>query len=161
MDHRPIGDVDLHRARHRYADLVSDIVWRPVDDFHAVGEQEFERRHAVVDKSADDLAIVVAVRRVTIVLDHRPIGQIAEEQFGRILDAVFFLITGAAAERQVATAGDGVTADMRLCLDDDDRGAGLAGDDRRRHAGGARADHDNVGLTVPTGRRFIHRYDLS
>ena len=76
----------------------------------------------------------------------------------------FFLITGAAAERQVAAAGDGVTADMRLGLDDDDRSAGLAGDDRRRHAGGARADYDNVGLAIPMGRRllwFSHHCDLS
>jgi hypothetical protein len=161
MDHRPIGDVDLHRARHRDADLVANIVRRPVDDFHSVGEQEFERRHAIVDKSADNLAIVVAIRREAVVLDHRPIGQMAEEKLGRILDAVFFLIMGAAAERQVAAAGDSVTADMRLCLDDDDRGASLAGDDRRWHPGGARADHDDVSLAVPMERRFIHRYDLS
>ena len=79
MDHRPIANVDLHRPRHRNADLVSNAVRRPVDDFHAMREQKFERRHAVVDKGADDLAIIIAVRREAIVLDHGPIGQIAEE----------------------------------------------------------------------------------
>src|SRR6516165_7180329 len=79
MDHRPIGNVDLHRAWYRDADLVSDIVRRPVDDAYPVSEQEFERGHAVVGKGADDLAIVIAIRREAIVLDHGPIGQIAEK----------------------------------------------------------------------------------
>src|SRR6266852_5623706 len=54
-DHWPIGNVDLHGSLHRHTDLVADAVRRSVDDPHPVGEQEFERRHAVVDKGADDL----------------------------------------------------------------------------------------------------------
>jgi hypothetical protein len=88
-----------------------------------VREQEFERRHAVVGKSADDLAVVIPVWREAIGFDHRPIGQILEKQIRRILDAVFFLVAGAAAQRQVAARRDGVTADMRLRLDNDDRSA--------------------------------------
>ena len=80
------------------------LVRRPVDDLHAVREQEFERRHAVVGEGADDLAVVVAVGRKAVGLDHRPVGQVLEEQIGRILDAVFLLVAGAAAERQIAAA---------------------------------------------------------
>jgi hypothetical protein len=53
---------------------------------------------------------------------------------------------------------------MRLRLDDDHRRAGLARNDRRRHAGGARADYDDIRLAIPTGRRllwFRHLCDLS
>ena len=114
MDHRPVLDRDLHGAQHRDADLVSDFVRRPVDDLYAMGQQEFERRHAVVGKGADDLAVVIAIGREAVGLDHRPVGQVLEEQIGRILDAVFLLIAGAAAERQVAARGDGVAADMGL-----------------------------------------------
>ena len=164
MDHRPVRDVDLHGPRHRNADLVSDAVRRPVDDFHTMGEQKLERGHAVVGKGANNFAIVVAVGRKSVGLDDRPIGQVAEEQIGRVFDPVFLLIKRAATERQVAAAGDGVAADVRLPLDDNDRGACLARDDRRRHAGGAGADHDNIGLAVPMGRRllwFNHHCDLS
>ena len=116
MDHRPILDRDLHGARHRDADLVADFVRLPVDDLDAMRQQEFERRHAVVGEGADDLAVVVAIGREAVGLDHRPVGQILEEQVGQILDAVFLLVAGAAAERQVAAAGDGVAADAVLAL---------------------------------------------
>ena len=112
-------------------------------------EQEFERRHAVVGEGADDLAVVVAIGRKAVGLDHRPVGQVLEEQIGRIRDAVFLLVAGAAAERQIAAGGDGVAADMVLRLDDDDRRAGLARDNRGRQAGRAGADDDDVGLAIP------------
>jgi hypothetical protein len=162
MHHRPVGDVDLHGARHRDPDLVSDAVRRPIDDLDAVGEQKFERRHAVVGKGANDLAIVVTVWREAVGLDHRPIGQVAEKQIGRIRDAVFLLVAGAAAERQIAAAGDGVAADMRLRLDHNNGSAGLAGDDCRRQAGGARADHHYIGLAIPVLHAgFFHVYESS
>ena len=149
MNHRPVGDIDLHGAQHRDPDLVADAVGRSVDDLHAVREQEFERCDAVVGKGADDLAVVIAIGRKAVGLDHRPVGEILEEQIGRILDAVFLLVAGAAAERQIAARGDGVAADMVLCLDDDDRSAGLARDDRGRHPGRAGPDHDDIGLAIP------------
>jgi hypothetical protein len=149
VNHRPAGDIDLHGAQHRDADLVADAVGLAVDDFDAMGEQEFERRDAIVGKGADDLAVVIAIGRKAVALDHRPVGKIAEKQIGRILDAVFLLVAGAAAERQVAARGDGMTADARLCLHDDHRGAGLARHDRGRHPRGARADDDDIGFAVP------------
>ena len=66
---------------------------------------------------------------------------------------MFLLHAGAAAERNVAAAGDRVAADVRLGLHQDDRCAGLARDDRRRQSGRAGADHDDVGLLPPFGGR--------
>ena len=122
----------------------------PVDDLHAVRQQEFERRHAVVGKGADDFAVVVAIGREAVGLDHRPVGQILEEQIGRILDAVFLLVAGAAAERQIAAGGDGVAADVVFRLDHDNRRAGFTGHDGGRKARRARADHHNIGLAIPS-----------
>ena len=156
MDHRPVFDRNLHGAQRRDADLMADLVRRPVDNLDAVRQQKFECRHAVIGEGADDLAIVVAIGRKAVGLDHRPVGQIVEEQVGRIRDAVFLLVAGAAAERQVAARGDGVAADMRLRLDDDDRGAGFTRDDRGRHSGRARADDDNVGLAIPLRVNLPH-----
>jgi len=74
MDHRPVLDRYLHGAQHRDPDLMSDAVRPPVDDLHAMREQEFESRHAIVGEGADDLAVIVAIRRKAIGLNHRPIG---------------------------------------------------------------------------------------
>ena len=59
---------------------------------------------AVVGEGADDLAVVVAVVGHAVRLDDRPVGEVLEQQVGRILDAVFLLHAGAAAERHVAAA---------------------------------------------------------
>ena len=83
--------------------------------------QPFEAWGAVVGKGADDFAIVVAVIREAVRPDHRPVGQVAEQQIRGVLDAVFLLHAGAAAERNIAAAGDGVTADIRFRLDQDHR----------------------------------------
>src|SRR5262249_43513876 len=52
---------------------------------------------------------------------------------------------GGSPARVVATP-----ADMRLRLDDNDRGTGLAGDDCGGHAGCARADDNDIGLVIPS-----------
>ena len=128
---------------------MADLVRRPVDDLHTVRQQKFERRHAVVGEGADDLAVVVAVGWKAVGFDHRPVGQILEEQVRQIFDAVLLLVAGAAAERQVAAGGDGMAANMVLGLDDDHRRAGLARHDRGGQAGRAGADDDDVGLAIP------------
>ena len=74
-------------------------------------------------KARIDLAVVVAIIGKAVRLDHRPVGQVAEQQVGRIVDAVFLLHAGAAAQRHIAAAADGVAADMVLRLDHDDRRA--------------------------------------
>src|SRR5438876_332450 len=79
-------------------------VRRLVDHLHAVGEQPFKGGSAVVGEGADDLAVVVAVVRGAGGLHHRPVGEVAVDEVGRVLDAVFLLVAGAAAERQVAAA---------------------------------------------------------
>jgi hypothetical protein len=108
-----------------------------VDEHDAVREQELDSGGAVVGKSADDLAIVVAIVREAVRLHHRPVGEILEDEVGRIFDAVFLLHAVAAPEGQVAATAAGMAADMRLCLDDDHRGAGLLGHDRGRQSGGS------------------------
>ena len=70
MNHRPVSDVDLHGAQRRDADLVPDLVRRPVDDLDAMRQQPLEGRHAVVGEGADDLAVVIAVGRKAVGLDH-------------------------------------------------------------------------------------------
>ena len=149
MHHRKVADIDLHGAQHRHADLVPDAVGLPVDHLDAMREQEFEGGDAVVGEGTDDLAVIIAIRRKAVGLDHRPVGEIAEEQIGQILDTVFLLVAGAAAERQVAAGGDGMAADPRLRFDHDDRSAGFARHDRRRHSGRARPDHHDIGFAVP------------
>ena len=142
----------ISRGTELPTDVAAARVGRLVDEDDAMRDQEIEGGGAIVGKGADDLAVVVAVVGKAIGLDHRPIGEIAEDEIGRILDAVFLLRAGAAAERNVAAAADGVAADMLLRLDDDHRRAGLARDDRRREAHGAGADHHDVCLPAPSGR---------
>jgi hypothetical protein len=120
-----------------------------------VRDQELEGRRAVVGEGADDLAVVVAVVRVTVRLHDRPVGQVLEHEVGRVLDAVFLLHTGAAAERHVAAADPRVAADVRLRFDHDHRGARLFGDDGGRQPAGAGADHHDVGFFVPLDRRLL------
>ena len=106
-------DRGMHLARHRVADgIAASRVGRLIDEDHAMRHQPFEGGDAVVGEGADDLAIVVAVIGKAVRFDHRPIGQIAEQQVGRVLDAVLLLRAGAAAERNIAAAGDGVAADI-------------------------------------------------
>ena len=113
LPHRPVTDDAVHLARHRIADrIAADRIGRLVDEYDAVREQPFEGRGAVVGKGADDLAVVVAVVGKAVRTDHRPVGQIAEQEVRRIRDAVFLLDAGAAAERNIAAADDGVAADI-------------------------------------------------
>ena len=87
-------------------------VRRLVDEDHAMRDQPLIGGGAVVGEGADDLAIVVAVVGKAVGFDHRPIGEVAEQQVGRVLDPVLLLRAGAAAQRNVAAAGDRVAADV-------------------------------------------------
>jgi hypothetical protein len=152
LHHGPVHDGAVHLAWHRIADRVAAARVRSlVHENHAVRDQPFVGGDAVVGEGADDLAIVVAIIGEAVGFDHRPVGEVVEQQIGRVLDAMLLLRAGAAAERHVATAGDGVAADMLLRLDHDDRRARLARDDRRRQARGAGADHHDIRFVGPVG----------
>ena len=154
LHHRPVHHRGVVLARHRIADrAAAQRVRRLVDEDDAVRHQPFEDIGAVVGEGADDLAVVVAIVGKAVGLDHRPIGQVAEQEVGRILDAVFFLPAGAAAERDIAAAAGPVATGMGLGLDQDDRRASLARDDRGGKSRSARADHHDVRLALPFGGR--------
>ena len=87
-------------AQHREPDLVAALAVGPaLDHLDAVRKQELERGNAVVGEGAHNFAVIVPIRSRAVWFDHRPVGQILEEQIGRILDAVFLLVAVAAAER--------------------------------------------------------------
>ena len=104
---------------------------------------------SVIGKRAHDFAVVVAKIREAVRLDHRPIGEIPEQQIGGIHDPILFLGTGPAAERYRAAAHHGMAACVLFRLDHDDRSSGLLCNDRRRQAEGARADHHDVRFQIP------------
>jgi hypothetical protein len=115
-----VTDDAVHLARDRIPDrIAADRIGCLIDEFDAMREQLFERRDAVVGEGADDLAVVVAVIGKAVRTDHRPIGQIAEQEIRRIRDVVFLLDAGAAAERDIATADNGMAADIPLGFDED------------------------------------------
>ncbi len=150
---RPVHGRGVHLARHRVADPIpAAVVGRLVDEDHAMRDEPFEGGGAVVGEGADDLAVVVAVIGKAVAADHRPVRQVAEEEIGRVGDAVPGLSARASPQGDVATAGDGVAADIRLRLDQDHRGAGLARDDGRGQARRPRADHDDIRLARPSVR---------
>ena len=120
-------------------------------------DQPFESRGAVVGKGADDLAVVVAVIGKAVWTDHGPVGQIAEQEVRRIRDAVFVLDAGATAERDIATADDGMAADIFLGFDKDYGTACFACDDRGGQPCRPRADHDDIGRAVPVNRVLAWR----
>ena len=150
LDQRPIHGRRVHFARNRIADgTAAELVGRLVDEHHAVGDQKLVSRRAIVGEGADHLAVIEAVIGKAVRLDDRPVGQILEHEVGRILDAPFLLIAGAAAERHVAAAADRVPAGVILRFDENDRRAAFARHDGGGKSRGARADDDDVGLAVP------------
>ena len=114
-----------------------------------MGDEEFKGGRGVVRVGADDFFIVVAVVGEAVGLDHGPVGQVAEEDFGRILDAVLLLAAGAAAEGHIAAAQNGVAADVGVGVDHDDRCAMLDGGNGGGKPRGSRANHHYVGFLVP------------
>ena len=144
----------MHLARQRIADAVAAALVRPlVDEEDAVRQEPFEGGDGLIGEGTHDFAVVVAVIGKAVRPHDGPVGEIAEEQVGRVWDAVFPLHAGAAAQRHVAAADHGVAADMVLGLDQDHLAPGLARDDRRRHAARARPHHHHVRLMVPAPRQ--------
>ena len=104
-------DGTVHFPRQRVPDrIAAEGVGRLVDKYDAMGEQPFEGGRTVVGKGTNDFAVVVPIVGKTVRPDHRPVGQIAEQQIRGILDAVFLLDAGPAAERNIAATDDGVVS---------------------------------------------------
>ena len=133
---------DPHRPRVEFR--------RP--DHDAVGNQELERRRAVVGERALNRPVVVTVVGDAVRQHDGPVGQILEHLIGRILDAVFLLPARAASEGQAAPAQNAVAANVEVGLDDDHRGAFVPCPDGGRHACGAGADDDDIRLEGPRAR---------
>src|ERR1039458_2567688 len=81
---------------------------------------------------------------------------------------MLFLDARSAAEWNIATARDRMTADMFLSVKYGDRRARFAGDNRGGKSGRTRADHHHICLAVPGGRdcrnltgRGIHGSDVA
>lgn len=108
-----------------------------------IGDEKVEHRHRGVRERTDDLAIVVAGLRM--------IGPrvLHVNLVGRIVDVELLLNARSAAEADVPPAQDRVPADIRVLVDDDDRGAKVARTHRRRESGGARSHNDDVGGVIP------------
>jgi hypothetical protein len=94
-------------------------------------------------------SIVETVFRHAVGLDDRPVGEILEQDLGRIDDAMFLLCAGPAAKRHLSPIDDPVATDVVVGLDDNHRGAVIGGANRGWEAAGTGAEHDDIGLEVP------------
>ena len=117
-------------------------------------DQPFVGRSGVIGEGADDFAVVVAVIGEAVGFDDRPVGEVGEQDVGRIVDAVLFLGAGAAAQIHVAAAENGVAADVVIGVDQDHGGAILSGLNRGGQAGGAGSDDHDVRFAVPAAREW-------
>ena len=112
--------------------------------------QKIMRGGGVIAKRADDLMVIVAIVGEAVRFDHRPVGQVAEHQIWRVLDAMGSLRAVAAAQRHVAAAGDRVTTDVRFHLDHDHRGTRFARHDRCWQPGGTGTHNHDVDFNLPS-----------
>lgn len=136
------------------ADRVSPLhAGRPVLERDAVLEQELVGSRFMIGERPLHPAIVVAVLRHAVGLDHRPVGQILEQDLRRIDDAVLLLGARAAAERHLAAVDDAVAADVVVGFDDDDRRAVIGGANGGGQTARAGTDDDDVGFEIPRGRK--------
>src|SRR5208337_3760340 len=95
------------------------------------------------------LSIVVPVIRETVGLYHGPVGQVGEEQVGRIHDVVLLLCARSTAQRNISTTGDGVPSDVLLCLQQEDRSSRLPCLNGGGQANGPGPDHHDIRLSIP------------
>jgi len=123
-----------------------------VREYHAMRQQKIKCRNTFIAEGADDFPVAE-----TVIV---PVHQVFKHAVRGIFNAVFFLQAGAAAQRDVAAALDGVSADVVILLDDNDGGPGFRGRNRRRKSRGPGADHHYVGGKIPMpvglcGLRFL------
>lgn len=130
------------------------VVGRLIDELHAVGEQEFERGRFVVRECVLHGAVVVAIVGHAARFDDRPVGEVLEERVGVVLDPVLLLEGRAAAQGDVAARRDGVTADVIVGVDHQNRKTRVPRTDRGRKPDGTRPDHDDVRFQIPLCGEF-------
>ncbi len=122
----------------------------------------------VVGPGAVQFAVVVAIAGDAGGVDHRPVGHIAEQAVGVVLQIrrlhqrrrqsqavgvgrrpVALLDRVAAAERGPAAAVDELAAHVEILVDHDDGSAEVAGADGGMQPDASRSEHDYVGFVIP------------
>ncbi len=125
-----------------------------VEKRHADPDEPVIGRNRVVGDHVSLVPIVEAVVGKAVRESHGPVDEVLEEGFGRVFDPVLLLRGRAPAEKRIALRNDGVAADVVVGVYDQGFESGLGRADRDRNAGGAGADHDDVGFKVPFFRKL-------
>src|SRR5713226_9844158 len=100
-------------ARRRVPRAVrASIVWAYLFKLDAIGHEKFVRGGAMIGERPHNGAVIVAVIRPAVGLDDGPVRQVGEDEVRCIRDAVFALCARAAAQWHVATAQNGMSADV-------------------------------------------------
>ena len=118
----------------------------------SVGHEKIVGENVVVGESANDVAVVVTVTGGAVGLHQGPVGEVFEEDIGRIDNSGLFLGPGAASQRDVAGGDGGVAADVAVGLDQDYRRAVLLGDNGGGQSGSAGSNHHYVRFSIPLAR---------
>ena len=151
LHHCPVQHRAVRFPRHRVADRYPTGLGRLINENDPLSDEPFEGPGAVVGEGANDFTVIVPVVGKTIRLNNRPVGQVAEQKVGRIVDAISLLDACSTTQADVATAGDGVAPNMVLGLDDDDGGSAFPCNNRSRKPGCARTNDDDIRLLLPPG----------
>ena len=85
---------------------------------------------------------------------HGPVRQIFENRLRGVLNAVLLLHGIAAAQKRIALRNDGVTADIVVGINHENRKTLFDCANSSRNACGAGTDDNHVGLEVPLRRNF-------
>ena len=147
---RPCHDGHVHGPGRRVAHRgPAAIVGRSGYKCQSMGEEPVVGENVVVGESPNDVAVVEAVVGGAVGLHHGPVGEVGEEDIGRIHDSGLFLGAGAAAQRDVAAADGSVAADVAVGLDQDYRRVALRGYNGGGQPGSAGSDHHDVSFFIP------------
>jgi hypothetical protein len=136
---RPFTRSDLSRYGRSVLGS-AEVVFLPIE---SVLGQKLERRYSLVGKPANELSIVESGCDVVWP------GPVSEDPVGRILDALLLLEPVAATKVHAAAAHDGDSADVKMLLDQQHRGASVARRNGRREAGCSCSEDDDVDFAVP------------
>ena len=118
----------------------------PLDEFHAVFDQEIEGRDLLVGEHAHQIAVAVAAHAC---VEAHPV---LEHLVGCILDVEFLLQGVAAAEMHAPAREHAAAADVDVLVDNYDGGAEIARRDGGGEAGDASADDHHIRRKVPPDR---------
>jgi hypothetical protein len=150
---RAVGPDRMILTRRRVARAVcTDIIRSDILERDAIGHEKFIRGGAMIGERPHNGAVIVAVIRPAVGLDDGPVRQISEDEVRCIRDAVFALRARAAAQGHVATAQNGMSADIVVRFHHDHGGPRLSGRKSGGEPCGPRTDHYDIGCQVPAIR---------